>query len=54
VVLPENMGDVTIETVLAAAPGQERDDLIRQWCASVWYTFRDSWKIIVELVTCEL
>ncbi len=34
--LPDDRGAVTHEDVLAAAPGPERVEAIRAWCASVW------------------
>ena len=33
---PDYMGDITVADVLAAAPGDERDGMIRGWAASVW------------------
>lgn len=38
--LPLKRGDITAEDVLHAAPGQERDDRIMQWCASVWEGYK--------------
>jgi Family of unknown function (DUF5946) len=38
--LPQQRGTMTVSDVLAAPPGDERDDLIRQWCMSVW----DAWQ----------
>jgi hypothetical protein len=34
--LPQHRGAITVSDVVAAPTGQERDDMIRQWCASVW------------------
>src|SRR5215468_1872600 len=34
--LPQERGAVTASDVLAAPAGDRRDDMIRQWCASVW------------------
>lgn len=37
--LPVLRGDITVQNVLAAAPGAERDAMIEQWCGSVWAEF---------------
>ena len=34
--LPEQPGAIVISDVLAAAPGNRRDAMIRKWCISVW------------------
>src|SRR5262249_17915340 len=34
--LPEDRGRVTVEEVLAATAGPERDRAIEEWCQSVW------------------
>lgn len=39
IILPENRGDITVSDVLVAPPGEQRDQMIRQWCASVWEAF---------------
>ncbi|MGI8525665.1 MAG: DUF5946 family protein [Pseudolabrys sp.] len=38
---PVERGTVTVSDVLATAPGPARDDMIRQWCASVWAAWKD-------------
>jgi Family of unknown function (DUF5946) len=37
--LPESTGDITVKDVLDAAPGIDRDQMIIQWCISVWTSF---------------
>ncbi|HKD24938.1 MAG TPA: DUF5946 family protein [Xanthobacteraceae bacterium] len=40
--LPQRRGTITVSDVLAAPAGAERDDMIRQWCASVWAAWAES------------
>jgi len=40
--LPANRGAMTIEDVLAAPEGEQRDAAIHAWCAAVWSAFRDN------------
>jgi hypothetical protein len=47
-------GDVTVSTVLAAPPGEARDEMVRAWCASVWQTWQTSRSQIVNLLKQEL
>jgi hypothetical protein len=49
VILPEKRGAVTVKHVLDKAPGAERDDMIRQWCVSVWAAFASQRDEIVSL-----
>lgn len=37
--LPATRGSLTVVEVFKAPPGPSRDDMIRQWCASVWNAF---------------
>jgi hypothetical protein len=39
ILLPENRGEITIKDVLLIPPGIDRDEMIRQWCISVWADF---------------
>lgn len=48
--LPEDRGTVTIADVLAAEPGPQRDEVIHQWCVSVWEPFASNRPTIVELL----
>lgn len=52
--LPEHRGTITAADVVAVPPGDERDDMIRKWCASVWEAYRDSHQMVAELVQVEL
>jgi hypothetical protein len=40
--LPLERGAITVSDVLAAPAGEQRDDMIRQWCASVWAAWAES------------
>lgn len=50
ITLPENRGSITVEDVLAAPEGKERDDAIHAWCADVWNAFRGNESRIVDLL----
>jgi len=52
--LPEQPGAIVISDVLAAAPGNRRDAMIRKWCISVWGAWRDSRHQIADLAKPEL
>ncbi|MGA2219034.1 MAG: DUF5946 family protein [Terracidiphilus sp.] len=52
--IPKERGAVEIRDVLAAAPGQARDAMIRSWCVSVWEAWKESRGQIVELARNEL
>ena len=52
--LPEHRGEVTIEAVLAAAPGPARDAAIRRWCESVWDAWSHAHPAIAALAQTEL
>lgn len=38
--LPASRGEITIQNVLAAPEGPERDAAIDAWCASVWSAYK--------------
>ena len=40
--LPQARGTITVSDVVAAPPGDERDDMIRKWCISVWDAWQES------------
>jgi uncharacterized protein DUF5946 len=40
--LPRQRGTITVSDVLAAPAGDERDEMIRRWCVSVWDAWADS------------
>lgn len=52
--LPKGRGAIIVKNVLAAAPGEVRDAMIRNWCESVWESWEESRGKIVELVRDEL
>lgn len=39
--LPEFRGDVTVSDVLKSRPGNERDEMIKNWCVSVWNAYKE-------------
>jgi len=39
---PQQRGAITISDVLAAPAGEPRDDMIRQWRASVWVAWAEN------------
>lgn len=45
---PCEKGKIIIADVLNATPGIERDNMIRQWCTSVWYVYKDVRETIVN------
>jgi len=47
--LPAERGDISVHDVLKAAPGEERDKMIRAWCASVWRSWADAQPAVREL-----
>jgi Family of unknown function (DUF5946) len=53
-VLPPERGAIRISDVLAVAPGQARDAMIRSWCESAWAAWKDSRQQVVDLVKSEL
>ena len=40
--LPQHRGAIAVSDVLAAPAGERRDDMIQQWCASVWTAWAES------------
>lgn len=48
--LPQYRGNVTVADVLNAAPGEERKEMIRKWCVSVWAAYEQNHKIVANLV----
>ncbi|MGD0580745.1 MAG: DUF5946 family protein [Bryobacteraceae bacterium] len=47
--LPESRGEITVFDVLRAPPGNERDLLIKNWCASVWQAWAHAQSGVREL-----
>lgn len=52
--LPQERGVIGIADVLAVAPGQARDAMIRKWCESAWEAWEQSRQPIVDLLRDEL
>jgi hypothetical protein len=51
--LPPQRGTVTISDVLAAPAGEKRDQMIREWCFSVWSAWSDARDRVIELLESE-
>lgn len=47
---PKQKGEITIQAVLAAAPGEERDRVIKKWCAAVWQAYRENHDTVRALI----
>ncbi len=47
--LPDDRGEITVPDVMAASPGDERDEMIRQWCISVWKAFAYQRDIVISI-----
>lgn len=52
--LPLHRGQITVAEVLQSPAGPQRDEMIRNWCLSVWETFRSAHPVIRELVNRQL
>jgi hypothetical protein len=48
--LPEKRGIIRVADVLACAPGQERDNMIRKWCVAVWEAYEGCRDVVVDCV----
>lgn len=48
--LPVSRGNMDVSDVLAADPGPDRDEMIRNWCRSVWEAYKKSHSVIISLV----
>jgi hypothetical protein len=48
--LPSDRGTVTVADVIAVPAGRERDAAIHDWCVSVWNAYRDSHRVVAELL----
>lgn len=46
--LPVKRGDITATDVLETEAGEDRDRIIKKWCASVWDAYKDSQKEIIQ------
>jgi hypothetical protein len=48
--LPHERGSVSVNQVMAAQAGPERDKAIDSWCTSVWGAFSDSHRAVTALL----
>lgn len=46
--LPFHRGTVTVSEVLKASEGEERDEMIKLWCLSVWEAYSDQHSEIIK------
>jgi len=46
----KEQGEVMVEKVLAVPAGAERDDMIHQWCVSVWEAFSNNQQVVTSLL----
>ena len=51
---PKSQAGITVADVLTAAPGQQRDQAIRDWCAAVWEIWQPHRAYIAGLARKEL
>ena len=49
--LPQTRGEITVNEVVAAPAGPERDRMIHHWCVSVWEAFCDNRPLVIKLLT---
>ena len=52
--LPENRGNINILDVINVLKGPKRDEMINEWCISVWEAYRGSHRTVAYLVQTEL
>jgi hypothetical protein len=52
--LPEQRGKTTVIDVLDSVHGQHRDEMIKEWCTSVWRAYNATHDVIANLVKMEL
>lgn len=52
--LPKNRGDITILEVINVPRGPKRDEMINEWCISVWKSYNESHEKVAYLVQTEL
>jgi hypothetical protein len=50
--VPDDRGAITATTVMAAEPGDQRDEMIRAWAACVWQAFSEN-RATIELLLNE-
>ena len=49
-ILPSDRGSITVDDVMAASAGAERDEMIDRWCASVWEAFSENRQTVIDLL----
>ena len=47
---PRDRGDITIDDVLKAEPGIQRDEMINKWSKSAWIAWSNNKQKIIELL----
>ena len=50
-VIPIERGAITATNVMAAPAGVQRDELIHQWCVSVWKAFSENRQVVSSLLS---
>ncbi len=46
--LPSFRGYITVNDVMACAPGNDRDTQIKKWCESVWDAYRNEREKVIS------
>jgi Family of unknown function (DUF5946) len=47
IILPQSRGNITVSDVINIPPGPGRDEMIQQWCLSVWSAFANQQEKII-------
>lgn len=50
IILPEDRGAITVTDVLHIPPGRKRDNMIKKWCESIWDSYSESHREIIEFL----
>lgn len=50
IVFPKYRGAISVSDVLATEKGLKRDEMIRNWCLSVWKEYEENRNSIIELI----
>ena len=53
-VLPKNRGNITVYDVIGVDEGLNRDEIIIEWCESVWNAYEKNHARVINLVKREL
>lgn len=51
--LPVQRGAITVSDVLNSEPGHERDQMIKEWCSSVWQAYKNWHSTIADFANAE-